>query len=107
LRSPPSELTVNDAEPDLAAHAVAIGLRSYVSLAEGLEEGLVAARDAGAALVAAHPSGPVSAEEPVGAKRRSAAYSSRASRASASDEGGPPLRSVVGRWDSRRGRSRL
>jgi hypothetical protein len=67
---PGSELTVNHADPDLAAHAVAIGLRSYVPLAEGLEAGLVAARDAGAALVAAHPSGPVSADEPAGATRR-------------------------------------
>src|SRR5262249_24453690 len=46
---PGLELTVNHADPDLAAHAVAIGLRSYVSLAEGLERGLVAARAAGAA----------------------------------------------------------
>ena len=47
---PGVELTVNHADPDLAAHALAIGLRSYVSLAEGLERGLKAARDAGAAL---------------------------------------------------------
>ena len=46
---PGSELTVNHADPDLAAHAVAVGLRSYVSLVEGLERGLVAAREAGAA----------------------------------------------------------
>ena len=67
---PGSELTVNHADPDLAAHAVAVGLRSYVSLVEGLERGLVAARDAGAALVAAHPSGAATPEEPVGATRR-------------------------------------
>jgi 3',5'-nucleoside bisphosphate phosphatase len=67
---PGLELTVNHADPDLAAHAVAIGLRSYVSLEEGLERGLVAARDAGAALVAAHPSGPAISEEPAGATRR-------------------------------------
>ena len=45
---PGVELTVNHANPDLAAHAVAVGLRSYVSLADGPELGLVAARDAGA-----------------------------------------------------------
>jgi len=67
---PGSELTVNNADPDLAAHAVAVGLRSYVSLAEGLDRGLLAARDAGAALVAAHPSGAATPEEPPGATRR-------------------------------------
>jgi hypothetical protein len=67
---PGLELTVNHADPDLAAHAVAIGLRSYVSLDEGLERGLVAARDAGAALIAAHPSGAATPEEPAGATRR-------------------------------------
>jgi hypothetical protein len=67
---PGLELTVNHADPDLAAHAVAIGLHSYVSLNEGLERGLVAARDAGAALIAAHPSGASTPEEPTGATRR-------------------------------------
>lgn len=67
---PGLELTVNHADPDLAAHAVAIGLRSYVSLTEGLEQGLVDARAIGAALVAAHPSGPATGAEPAGATRR-------------------------------------
>jgi 3',5'-nucleoside bisphosphate phosphatase len=67
---PGAELTVNHADPDLAAHALAIGLRSYVSLAEGLERGLVAAREAGAALVAAHPSGRATPGEAPGATRR-------------------------------------
>jgi hypothetical protein len=70
LLVPGAELTVNHADPDLAAHAVAIGVRSYVSLAEGLEPGLLAARDAGAALVAAHPSGAATPDEPAGATRR-------------------------------------
>jgi hypothetical protein len=70
LLVPGLELTVNHADPDLAAHAVAIGLRSYVSLAEGLERGLLAARGAGAALVAAHPSGAPTPDEPAGATRR-------------------------------------
>jgi hypothetical protein len=67
---PGLELTVNHTDPDLAAHAVAIGLHSYVSLDQGLERGLVAARDAGAALIAAHPSGAPVPGEPVGATRR-------------------------------------
>ncbi len=67
---PGAELTVNHAEPDLAAHAVAVGLRSYVSLAEGLERGLTAARIAGAALFAAHPSGAPTPDERAGATRR-------------------------------------
>jgi 3',5'-nucleoside bisphosphate phosphatase len=67
---PGSELTVNHSDPDLAAHAVAVGLRSYISLAEGLDRGLSAARDAGAALVAAHPSGAAAPGEPSGATRR-------------------------------------
>jgi hypothetical protein len=67
---PGSELTVNHSDPDLAAHAVAVGLRSYISLAEGLERGLAAAWEAGAALVAAHPSGAAAPGEPSGATRR-------------------------------------
>jgi 3',5'-nucleoside bisphosphate phosphatase len=52
---PGLELTYNDAEPARAAHAVAIGLRSYVSVDQGIEPALEAARAKGAALVAAHP----------------------------------------------------
>ena len=52
---PGAELTYNDADAAQAAHAVAIGLRSFVSLASGLVPALTAARDAGAALIAAHP----------------------------------------------------
>ena len=52
---PGLELTCNDADPARAAHAVAIGLRSFVSVDAGIEPALAAARDAGAALVAAHP----------------------------------------------------
>jgi predicted metal-dependent phosphoesterase TrpH len=54
---PGLELTFNDADPDRAAHAVAIGLRRPVPLDDGLERALWEARAAGAALVAAHPSG--------------------------------------------------
>ena len=52
---PGLELTYDDADPTKAAHAVAIGPRSYVSVAEGVETMLRAARAHGAALVAAHP----------------------------------------------------
>jgi hypothetical protein len=54
---PGLELTYNDLDPDRAAHAVAVGLREWVSLEQGLEHALVDARAAGAALVAAHPHG--------------------------------------------------
>jgi predicted metal-dependent phosphoesterase TrpH len=49
------ELTYDDHDPVRSAHAVAIGLRTFVSLDDGLERALVDAREAGAALVAAHP----------------------------------------------------
>jgi predicted metal-dependent phosphoesterase TrpH len=52
---PGVELTCDDPEPALAGHALAIGLRSYVDVADGLEPALRAARAHGAALVAAHP----------------------------------------------------
>ena len=52
---PGLELTYNDPEPDLAAHAVAVGLRSFVSMDRGLAEAMSAARAQGAAIVAAHP----------------------------------------------------
>jgi 3',5'-nucleoside bisphosphate phosphatase len=52
---PGLELTYDDPDPAEAAHAVAVGLRSYVSVAEGVETMLRAARAHGAALVAAHP----------------------------------------------------
>jgi predicted metal-dependent phosphoesterase TrpH len=52
---PGLELTYNDADPDLAGHAVAIGLRAFVSMDRGLAEAMRAARGDGAAIVAAHP----------------------------------------------------
>jgi predicted metal-dependent phosphoesterase TrpH len=55
LLVPGLELTYDDPDPRLAAHAVAVGLRELPSLANGLEPALRRARDAGAALVAAHP----------------------------------------------------
>ncbi len=52
---PGIELTDSNADADLAAHAVAIGLDRLVTLDHGLPEALREARSAGAALVAAHP----------------------------------------------------
>jgi predicted metal-dependent phosphoesterase TrpH len=52
---PGLELTYNDPEPDLAGHAVAVGLRSYVSMDRGLAESMSEARAQGAAIIAAHP----------------------------------------------------
>jgi predicted metal-dependent phosphoesterase TrpH len=52
---PGLELTHEAPQPEAAAHAVAIGLRTFVGVDAGLEESLRAARAHGAALVAAHP----------------------------------------------------
>jgi hypothetical protein len=58
LLLPGLELTQNDADPDRAGHALALGLREPVTLAHGLVDAMGAARAAGAAIVAAHPNGP-------------------------------------------------
>lgn len=55
---PGLELTCNDPDPRLAGHAVAIGLRSFVSMDRGLGEAMSEARGSGAAIVAAHPHAP-------------------------------------------------
>ncbi len=52
---PGLELTYDHPDPTIAAHAVAVGLRDFVGVADGLEPALCAARAHGAALVAAHP----------------------------------------------------
>jgi predicted metal-dependent phosphoesterase TrpH len=52
---PGLELTYNDPEPDMAGHAVAIGLRAFVGMDDGLAEAMRAARSEGAAIIAAHP----------------------------------------------------
>jgi 3',5'-nucleoside bisphosphate phosphatase len=57
---PGLELTFNDPEPVLAAHAVAVGLRDFVSVDDGIAEAMRSAAEAGAAIVAAHPN----ADEP-------------------------------------------
>jgi 3',5'-nucleoside bisphosphate phosphatase len=55
LLVPGAELTLEDPEPALAAHAVALGLRKFVGLEHGIEPALVRARAEGAVLIAAHP----------------------------------------------------
>lgn len=55
LLVPGLELTYNDPDPDLAAHAVAVGCRGFVAVDDGIETALREARAGGAALVAAHP----------------------------------------------------
>jgi predicted metal-dependent phosphoesterase TrpH len=52
---PGLELTCDDPDPARAAHALALGLHSFVGVGDGLEPALRAARAQGAALVAAHP----------------------------------------------------
>jgi predicted metal-dependent phosphoesterase TrpH len=52
---PGLELTYNDLEPDRAAHAVAVGLESFVSVDQGIGEAIETAHLAGAAIIAAHP----------------------------------------------------
>jgi 3',5'-nucleoside bisphosphate phosphatase len=57
---PGLELTFNDPEPVMAAHAVAIGLREFVSVENGIAQAMRSAAEAGAAILAAHPN----ADEP-------------------------------------------
>ena len=54
---PGLELTYDDPDPDEAAHALAIGLRSFDPLEAGLGDALRETRGLGAAVVAAHPHG--------------------------------------------------
>jgi hypothetical protein len=63
LLVPGFELTYNDPNPDRAAHAVAVGLRSLVAMDDGPAAAMEQARAAGAAILAAHPhdSGPTPA----------------------------------------------
>jgi hypothetical protein len=49
------ELTDNRDDPDLSAHALAIGLDRFVSIEGGFLPAVEAARDQGAAIIAAHP----------------------------------------------------
>ena len=51
------ELTWDDADPQQAAHAVAVGLDRFVGLEDGLDAAIETARDHGAAIIAGHPHG--------------------------------------------------
>ena len=55
LLLPGAELTYLARDPDEAGHALAVGLRSFCSVDDGLEPALQEARERGAAIVAAHP----------------------------------------------------
>ena len=68
---PGLELTLENDDPLLAGHALALGLRSFVDVTDGLEPALRAARAHGAALVAAHPYLP---DEAHTSSRRTAAF---------------------------------
>jgi predicted metal-dependent phosphoesterase TrpH len=57
LLLPGAELTYLARDPDEAGHALAVGLRSFCSVDDGLEPALQEARERGAAIVAAHPHG--------------------------------------------------
>jgi predicted metal-dependent phosphoesterase TrpH len=66
---PGLELTYDDPDPARAAHVVAVGLETFVSLDGGFEQALSEARGAGAALIAAHPY-----DDPDGAYRRTGRF---------------------------------
>jgi predicted metal-dependent phosphoesterase TrpH len=68
---PGLELTYDDPDPLLAAHVVAVGVREFIGLDDGLEIALASARAHGAALIAAHPYAP---EHLAGATRTTAAF---------------------------------
>jgi hypothetical protein len=55
LLVPGLELTYNDPDPDRSCHAVAVGLERLISMDEGPAAAMEEARDAGAAVVVAHP----------------------------------------------------
>lgn len=54
---PGLELTFHDGDADGAGHALAVGVRSWISLDEGFENALLETRAQGAAVIAAHPHG--------------------------------------------------
>jgi predicted metal-dependent phosphoesterase TrpH len=55
LLIPGLELTDDSIDARRGAHALALGIRSFVGLVDGLDDALATARNEGAALVAAHP----------------------------------------------------
>jgi hypothetical protein len=71
---PGLELTHDDPDPARSAHAVAVGLRSFVGVTDGLENALALAREHGAALIAAHP---YTVEQAIDSTRGTAAFAAR------------------------------
>jgi len=71
LLLPGLELTYDDVDPTLGAHAVAVGLERFVGVDLGIDVALERARAAGAALIAAHPYSPDRVD---GAWRRTARF---------------------------------
>jgi PHP domain len=55
LLIPGLELTFDDPDPRLGAHALALGVRRFIGLERGLEFALAEAASDGAALIGAHP----------------------------------------------------
>ncbi len=84
---PGLELTYNDLDADRAAHAVAVGIETFVSVDHGIGEAIETAREAGAAIIAAHPF-----DDDAG----SAVARSRLTRAFAAD---PSIRELVDRFE--------
>ena len=85
---PGLELTYNDADASRAAHAVAVGLRSFVSIDDGIADAIRSAAEAGAAIIAAHPFDSAHVD--------AAAAASRLTRRFADDEA---LRGLVHRFE--------
>ena len=72
---PGLELTFDDPDPLLAAHAVAVGLHVHIPMDAGLDAALARARESGAAIIAAHPYSP---EQATSSSRGTAAFAARA-----------------------------
>jgi predicted metal-dependent phosphoesterase TrpH len=79
---PGLELSYNDPDPARAAHVVAVGLRAFVGVEQGLDGALARARARGAALIAAHP---YTLEEAEDAARRTARFAAEPELAAAVD----------------------
>jgi len=82
LLLPGLELTYDDPDPLLAAHAVAVGLRVHIALDAGIGAAVRRARESGAAIIAAHP---YSRESAATAPRRMAAFAADPELAGAVD----------------------
>jgi predicted metal-dependent phosphoesterase TrpH len=70
LLLPGLELTWNDLDPNEAAHALAVGLRRWTSLDDGIEKAIEGAGASGAAVIAAHPYDGEEAPSPARLTRR-------------------------------------